>query len=218
MQVEVRDVAGKAVGEIELDESVFGVPLNEALVHQALVRQRANARVGTAETKTRSEVSGSSRKLYRQKHTGFARAGTRRSPTRRGGGVAFGPHFRSYRQRMPRKMRRLALKCVLSAKLADGELVVIDSLGFDQPRTARLSEAFRALGVESSVLVVTADPDSNVVKSARNLVAVKTLPAYMLNVLDLLSCRTLLMTVDAVRRVESVWGKGKVTAGAGEAE
>ena len=113
MQVSVYNIQGVVVGELGLDESVFGVPMNEAVVHQALVNQRANARVGTASTKTRSEVSGSTRKLYRQKHTGRARAGSLRSPLRRHGGIIFGPHPRSYRQRMPKKMRRLALKCLL---------------------------------------------------------------------------------------------------------
>ncbi len=200
------------IEQIELDESVFGVPPNEAVVHQALVRQRANSRVGTANTKTRGEVAGSTRKLFRQKHTGFARAGSRRPPTRRGGGIAFGPHPRSYRQAMPKKMRRLALKCVLSAKLADDELKVIDSFGLEQPGTRQAVRILEALGIESSVLWVTGEPDMNVVKSARNLPKVKTLPANMLNVVDLLSYRTLLMSVEAVRRAEATWGQKPVVA------
>jgi len=200
------------IEQIELDESVFGVPPNEAVVHQALVRQRANSRVGTANTKTRGEVAGSTRKLFRQKHTGFARAGSRRPPTRRGGGIAFGPHPRSYRQAMPKKMRRLALKCVLSAKLADDELKVIDSFGLEQPGTRRAVRILQALGIESSVLWVTGEPDMNVVKSARNLPKVKTLPANMLNIVDLLSHRTLLMSVEAVRRAEATWGQKPVVA------
>ncbi len=210
MQVSVYNTEGQVIDQIELDESVFGVPSNEAVVHQALVRQRANARVGTASTKTRSEVSGSTRKLFRQKHTGFARAGSRRPPTRRGGGVAFGPHPRSYRQAMPKKMRRLALRCVLSAKVADGELLVVDSFGLEQPSTKRVVYILRTLGIESSVLLVTGDPEINVVKSARNVEKAKTLPASMLNVVDLLAHRMLLMTVDAVRRAEATWGKKQV--------
>lgn len=210
MQVPVYNTAGQVIDQVELDETVFGVPVNEAVVHQALVRQLANARVGTANTKTRSEVSGSSRKLYRQKHTGFARAGSRRSPIRRGGGVAFGPHYRSYRQAMPKKMRRLALKCVLSAKVAEGELMVIDSFGLEQPRTKQMANILKTLGIESSTLLVTADPDTNVVKSTHNLARVKTQAAYMLNVSDLLSHRTLLMTVEAVNRVGMVWGRKQV--------
>lgn len=210
MQVPVYNTAGQVIDQVELDETVFGVPVNEAVVHQALVRQLANARVGTANTKTRSEVSGSSRKLYRQKHTGFARAGSRRSPIRRGGGVAFGPHYRSYRQAMPKKMRRLALKCVLSAKVAEGELMVIDSFGLEQPRTKQMANILKTLGIESSTLLVTSDPDTNVVKSTHNLARVKTQAAYMLNVSDLLSHRTLLMTVEAVNRVGMVWGRKQV--------
>jgi len=210
VQVPVYNTAGQVIDQVELDETVFGVPVNEAVVHQALVRQLANARVGTANTKTRSEVSGSSRKLYRQKHTGFARAGSRRSPIRRGGGVAFGPHYRSYRQAMPKKMRRLALKCVLSAKVAEGELMVIDSFGLEQPRTKQMANILKTLGIESSALLVTADPDTNVVKSTHNLARVKTQAAYMLNVSDLLSHRTLLMTVEAVNRVGMVWGRKQV--------
>lgn len=212
MKVSVHNTEGKEIEQIELDESVFGVPPNEAVVHQALVRQRANSRVGTASTKTRSEVSGSTRKLFRQKHTGFARAGSRRPPTRRGGGVAFGPHPRSYHQAMPKKMRRLALKCVLSAKLSEDELKVIDSFGLEQPGTKQMMHVLTALGIDSSVLVVTGEPDVNVIKSARNLPKVKTLPAAMLNVVDLLSHRKLLMSVEAVRRAEAMWGKKQAVA------
>jgi large subunit ribosomal protein L4 len=207
VQVSVYNIKGKVVDQIEVDESVFGLAPNESVVHQALVRQRANARVGTANTKTRGEVSGSTRKLFRQKHTGFARAGSRRTPIRRGGGVAFGPRTRSYRKAMPKKMRRLALKCVLSAKVSDGELLVVDSFGLERPRTKQVVDALRALGVQSSALLVSAEPDVNFIKSARNIEGSKTLPAGMLNVVDLLSYRMLLMSVDAVRRVEEIWGK-----------
>ncbi len=198
--------------KIEVDEAVFGVKPNEALVHQALVRQLANSRQGTADTKTRREVSGSSRKLYKQKHTGMARAGNKRSPLRRGGGVIFGPHPRSYRQAMPKKMRRLAIRSILSAKVAGEELKVIDSFGLEEPKTKQMAQVLQALGIESSALLVTADLDTTVVKSARNIAMVKTLPANMLNVGDLMSCDTLLMTVDAVRRVESMLGEGRAVA------
>jgi len=207
VQVPVYNSEGKVVSQIDVDDTVFGVKPNEAVVHQALVRQRANARQGTADTKTRREVSGSSRKLYRQKHTGMARAGTRRSPLRRGGGIVFGPHPRSYRQAMPKKMRRLALRSILSARLADNELKVVDSFGLEQAKTKQMERVLQALGVVSSALLVTGSVDMNVVKSARNIDGVKTLPADMLNVVDLLSHNMLLMTVDAVLRVEAVWGK-----------
>jgi large subunit ribosomal protein L4 len=214
VQVSVHNTAGKVIDQIEVDEAVFGVQPNEAVVHQALVRQRANARQGTADTKTRREVFGSGRKMYRQKHTGMARAGTRRSPLRRGGGIVFGPHPRSYRQTMPKKMRRLALRSVLSSKLAEEQLRVVDSFGLEQPQTKQVEQILKALSIDSSALLVTAQVDMNVVKSARNIEMVKTLPADMLNVVDLLSHDMLIMTVDAVRRVEEVWGKGRVVAGA----
>ena len=214
MQVSVYNTAGKVIDQIEVDEAVFGVQPNEAVVHQALVRQRANARQGTADTKTRREVFGSGRKMYRQKHTGMARAGTRRSPLRRGGGIIFGPHPRSYRQAMPKKMRRLALRSILSSKLAEEQLRVVDSFGLEQPQTKQVEQILKALSIDSSALLVTAQVDMNVVKSARNIEMVKILPADMLNVVDLLSHDMLIMTVDAVRRVEEVWGKGRVVAGA----
>ena len=212
MQISVYNNAGQEIEKIEVDESVFGVKPNEALVHQALVRQLANSRQGTADTKTRREVSGSSRKLYKQKHTGMARAGNRRSPLRRGGGIIFGPHPRSYRQAMPKKMRRLAIRSILSAKVAGEELKVIDSFGLEEPKTSQMAEVLQALGIESSALLVTAELDTTVVKSARNIAMIKTLPANMLNVGDLMSCDTLLMTVDAVRRVESMLGGGSAVA------
>ena len=207
MQVPVYSTDGQIIEQIELDETIFQVAMNQAVVHQALVAQRANARVGTSSTKTRGEVSGSTRKLFRQKHTGRARAGSIKSPLRRGGGIVFGPHPRSYRQRLPKKMRRLALRCLLSAKVADGELKVINSFGLDKPGTKEMSRILEALGAQYSALLVTAAADANVYKSARNLEKVKTLPAPLLNVVDLLSYRLLIMTVEAVRRVEGIWGE-----------
>ncbi len=213
MKLAVYDSTGKEIDEIEVDDYVFGVQPKEAVVHQALVRQLANARQGTADTKTRGEVSGSTRKLYRQKHTGMARSGTRRSPLRRGGGIVFGPHPRSYKQAMPKKMRRLALRSVLSSKVSEGQLKVVDSFGIEEPKTRRMEQVLKALGVASSALILTAEVNHNVIKSARNIARTKTLAADMLNVADLLSHTMLLMTVDAVRRVESLWGKREAAAG-----
>jgi len=207
VQVSVYNRSGQEVERIDLDETVFGLSMNQAVVHQAMVRQRANARTGTASTKTRGRVAGSTRKMYRQKGTGNARAGARSSPLRRGGGVIFGPQPRSYKQAMPKKMRRLALKCMLSAKVSDGELKVIDSLEFTEPSTKNMLSILEAFDIKSSALVVTAEPGVNVIKSARNIQKVKTLPANLLNVVDLLSHKDLLMTVDAARLVESIWGK-----------
>ena len=207
MEVAVYSLAGEVVKHIEISDTVFAVPLNEAVVHQAMVRQRANARQGTASTKTRSEVSGSTRKLFRQKHTGLARAGSRRSPLRRGGGVTFGPRPRSYRQAMPKKMRRLALRCVLSAKVRDEELMILESLKLDEPKTKEVVKILKALKVDSSALIVTSEPEANMVRSARNLLRIKTLPANMLNVVDILSHKALLMEVPAVRKAEQLWGE-----------
>ena len=207
MQVPVYSLAREVVKQIEISDEVFAVPFNQAVVHQAMVRQRANARQGTASTKTRSEVSGSSRKLFRQKHTGLARAGSRKSPLRRGGGVIFGPKPRSYRQAMPKKMRQLALRCVLSAKAGDGELMVLEQLELAEPKTKQMIQILAALGVDSSALVVTGEPEDNVVKSARNLAGIKTIPANLLNVVDILSYKMLLMTEAAVRKAEQLWGQ-----------
>jgi large subunit ribosomal protein L4 len=204
VELPVRDVRGQTVDRIRLDDGVFGLPFNESVVHQAMVRQLANARLGTADTKTRGEVSGSKRKVYRQKHTGRARRGGIRSPVLRGGGVAFGPHPRTYRQRMPKKMRRLALRCVLSAKASSGELVVVDRFQLEQLKTAEMAHILKALDVEASALVVTLKTESNVVKAARNLPRTKTLQAALLNVLDVLSHRFLVITVDGIRCVEDI--------------
>ncbi len=207
MQVPVYSLAGEVVEHIDISDGVFAVPFNQAVVHQAMVRQRANARQGTASTKTRGEVSGSTRKLFRQKGTGMARAGSRKSPLRRGGGITFGPQPRSYRQAMPKKMRQLALRCVLSAKAGDGELMVLTQLKLDEPKTREMAQILATLGVDSSALVVTEEPETNVIMSARNLGRIKTLPASLLNVIDILSYKRLLMTVAAVHRVEQIWGK-----------
>ena len=207
MQVPVYNLTREVVKHIDISDQVFAVPFNQAVVHQAMVRQRANARQGTADTKTRAEIAGSSRKLFRQKHTGFARAGSRKSPLRRGGGVTFGPHPRSYRQAMPKKMRQLALRCVLSAKAGDGALMVLEQLKFDKPKTKEMANILAALGVDSSVLIVTSEPEENVVKSARNLLGTKTIPANLLNVVDILSHKMLLMTEAAVRKAEQLWGE-----------
>ena len=207
MQVPVYSLTGEVVEHIEISDQVFAVPFNEGVVHQAIVRQRANARQGNASTKTRSEVSGGSGKLFRQKGTGYARAGGRRSPLRRGGGIVFGPHPRSYRQAMPKKMRQLAQRCALSAKARDKELMVLEELKLEEPKTKQMIQILAALGVDSSALIVTSEPEDSVIKSARNLKGIKTMPANLLNVLDILSYKMLLMTVTAVRKVEQLWGK-----------
>jgi large subunit ribosomal protein L4 len=211
VEVPVYSLSGEVVKNIEISDSVFAVPFNEAVVHQALVRQRANARQGTASTKTRSEVIGSTAKLFRQKHTGRARAGSRKSPIRRGGGVTFGPKPRDYHQDMPKKMHQLAIRCVLSAKARDEELKVVEELKFKQPKTKEMEGVLAALGVDSSALIVTVESEENVVKSARNLAGIKTMPANILNVVDILSYKALLMTEAAVRQAERIWGGGNAS-------
>lgn len=213
MQVPVYNLAGEVVRQIEVSDLVFAVPFNEAVVHQVMVGQRANARQGTAATKTRANVRGSTRKLFRQKGTGFARAGSKKSPLRRGGGITFGPQPRSYRQDIPKKMRRLALRCVLSSKAGGGELKVLEEFDFTEPKTGKMVEILSALGVASSALVVTPEPQENVIKSARNLAKIKTMPVNIINVLDILSHGMLLMTEAAVRKAEKLWGNGLAQGG-----
>ncbi len=216
MEVPVYSLTREVIKHIEISDDVFAVPFNQSVVHQAMVRQRANARQGTASTKTRSEVSGTTRKLFRQKGTGSARGGSRRSPLRRGGGITFGPKPRSYRQAMPKKMRRLAIRCLLSAKAGDGELVILEQLMLSEPKTKEMARILAALGVGSSALIATSEPEANVIKSARNLPKIKTTPADLLNVVDLLSHKNLLMTEAAVRRAEQLWGK-KLSQGGSDA-
>jgi large subunit ribosomal protein L4 len=211
MQVPLYNLKGQEVGKVDISDSVFAVPFNRDLVHQAVLRQQANARQGTASTKTRGEVNGSTKKLYHQKGTGNARAGSRKTPTRKGGGVVFGPHPRDYRQAMPKKMAQQALRCVLSAKVADGELRVVESLKFEEPRTRIMAGVLDAFKLETSALVVSSESQGNLIKSARNLPGIKTMPANILNVVDILGYRALLMEVDAVRKAEQLWGK--TTAG-----
>ena len=206
MQAPVYDLKGEIVVQLEIRDDVFDVPFNEAVVHQALVGQLANRRLGTAATKTRGEVSGSGRKPFRQKHTGLARRGGNRSPLLRGGGVVFGPYPRSYRQAMPKKMRRLALRSVLSAKARDGELKIVDSLQLGEVKTKAMANALSMLGINTSALIATVEAEASMVKSVRNLPGIKTIPAPLLNVADMLSCETLIMTVAAVRRAEELWG------------
>jgi large subunit ribosomal protein L4 len=206
MQVPVYSSTGELVDQVEVSEGIFGLPFNEAVVHQAMVRQLANRRQGTASTKARGEVRGSTAKLYRQKHTGRARRGNVKSPLLRGGGVVFGPKPRSYRQSMPRKMRRLALKCLLSAKVRDGNIKLMQGLEFKEPKTKDMINVLASLDVASPVLILTAQSTPTVVKSAANLTNVKVLPSALINVLDLLSYKIVIATVPAIRNIEQIWG------------
>jgi large subunit ribosomal protein L4 len=206
MQVPVYSMSGEVLRYIDIADSVFAVPANEAVVHQAVLRQLANARQGTACAKTRGEVAGSTRKLYQQKHTGRARSGSMKSPLRRGGGVIFPPRPRSYRQTMPKNMRRLAIRCALSAKAGENDLMVLDKLAFDQPKTKDMVNVLNSLSVSGTALVATCQPEESVILSARNLPGVKTTPARLLNIIDLTTYKKLLMTEEAVRQIEEMWG------------
>ena len=207
MQVPVHNSNGEVVDQIELSPAVFNIPFNGAVVHQAMVGQLANKRHGTVSTKTRGDVRGSTRKLYRQKHTGRARRGDIKSPLLRGGGVVFGPKPRTYRQSMPRKMRKLALKCLLSDKVREGNIKLLQELNFEEPKTKAMINVLSSLGIDASTLILTAQSTPNVVKSAANLPEVKVLPSNLINVLDLLSYEILIATVPAIRNIEQIWGK-----------
>ena len=205
-KVSVYDITGNATGEeIDLNDSVFAVEMNEAVVHQAVVMQMASWRHGTAATKTRAMVRGGGRKPWRQKGTGRARAGSIRSPLWVGGGVTFGPQPRSYKKAMPRKARRLAIRCALSAKLSSGEMVVVDGMTFAAPKTKdaiKLLSGFDA-GTQKALLI-TNGMDENVEKSTRNIPGVKALSNSFLNVYDLLNAQKVLLAKDAVAKIEEV--------------
>jgi large subunit ribosomal protein L4 len=205
MQVPVHDTAGQVIEQAEISDELFAVPFRNAVVHQTMVSQLANRRLGTASSKTRGMVSGTTRKPYRQKHTGMARRGSVKSPLLRGGGVTFGPHPHSYNQRIPKKMRRLALKCVLSAKAQEGQLVVVKELELENPNTRQMAEVLKALKANASTLIITEQAEENIIKSARNIKGARTLPVALLNVLDLLSYKSLVMTLPAVRKAEQIW-------------
>ena len=205
-QVDILNMAGEVVGQMELDDYVFGTQPNPAVVHQAVVCQLANARRGTADTQTRGEVSASGSKLWRQKGTGRARQGSRRAPHWKGGGVAFGPHPRSYAQAMPRKMRRLALRSALSSKVAEERLLVLDRLEVAAPRTKEMTSILKGLGVEGKAMIVLPEMDETVKRAANNIPELLTVVPSTMNLLDLLSRERVVMTVDAVKAITAWLG------------
>jgi large subunit ribosomal protein L4 len=213
VKVPVYSLTGEEVRKIEISDAVFGVPFNEPVVHQVVVGMQANARQGTAFSKSRGDIVGSTKKLYRQKGTGYARAGSKKSPTRRGGGSAFGPKPRDYRQDIPKKLRRLAFRCFLSSKASDGDLKILEGFKFEEPKTREMLAVLDALKVDSSALIVTQNSEENVIKSARNIPQITTSPASVINIMDILSHKTLLMTEAAVRTAEKLWGNGKAQEG-----
>ncbi|MBR6223396.1 MAG: 50S ribosomal protein L4 [Lachnospiraceae bacterium] len=202
--VKVYNTDGKEVGQLELADSVFGVEINEHLVHMAVVSQLANKRQGTQSAKTRSEVSGGGRKPWRQKGTGHARQGSTRSPQWTGGGVVFAPKPRDYSIKLNKKEKQLALKSALTSKVQDNKFLVLESLTMDAPKTSTFAKIMSNLEVHKA-LVVTKDADKNVVLSARNIPDVKTTMSSTLNVFDVLKYDTVVITKDAVAAIEEVY-------------
>jgi large subunit ribosomal protein L4 len=197
---------GEAIGEVELPEELFSAPVNVAVLHQVVTAQLAGRHLGTHDTKRRGEVSGGGRKPYRQKGTGRARQGSTRSPQYAGGGVVFGPHPRSYAQRLPRQMKRLALCGALTAKLDDDAIRVVDGIGLEGPRTRDLVEVLAALGrAEGRVLIVAPGTDETLILSARNLPRVEVIRADSLNVVALLNADTVLIEQPALSKMEEVY-------------
>lgn len=206
MKVDVKNTEGKKVEELDLKDEVFGIEPNKAVMHQALVRQQANARLGTHKTKTRGEVRGTTAKWYRQKGTGRARHGDRKANIFVGGGQVHKPQPRDYTQKMPRKMRRLALCSALSAKAAANEIVVLDQLLLDAPKTAEILDVLTNLEINGSAVILLPERDENLEKSVRNLDAVKTLRASYLNIRDLLGHDYLIMLKGSLPIIEGFLG------------
>lgn len=203
--VSVYNMEGKEVGKIELSDAIFGVEVNEHLVHMAVLQQLADKRQGTQKAKTRSEVSGGGRKPWRQKGTGHARQGSIRAPQWKGGGVVFAPVPRDYSFKMNKKEKRAALKSALTDKVQNNSIVVVDELKFDEIKTKRFAEVMNNLKATRKALVVLADNDQNVVLSARNLAEANTTLTNTLNVYDIVNARTLVLTKDAVAKIEEVY-------------
>ena len=206
MDLQVKDKKGKVVGSVEASDRVWAAPSNDALLHQAVVAQQANRRSGTQDTQTRAEVSYSTRKIRPQKGTGAARQGSRRSPTRVGGGVAHGPHPRSYRQRLPKKMRRQALRIALSDKLREKAVTVIDTLKVDVPKSSVIRDIVAAFELKGRTLIITGETDRNVIKSANNLPGVEVQNAALMNPLEATSASHLIFTQEAIATIDGLWG------------
>ena len=204
-QTNLYDKTGANVGSVELSDELFAAPVNAAVLHQVVTAQLAARRTGTADTKTRGEIRGGGKKPYRQKGTGRARQGTVTAPHYRGGGVVFGPHPRSYEQRLPRKMKRLALRGALTAKLVDEQVKVIDTFGLDAIRTKDLAGVLSALAANGRVLVVSPARDQNLELSARNLPTVDIILADSLNVVDLIKADLVLIEQPALARMQEVY-------------
>lgn len=211
MKLTVYDTQGQEIDSIEVDDQVFGLEPHRPSIRQALLAQLANRRAGTHSTKTRGEVAGSTRKIRRQKGIGASRQGAIRAPHHRHGGISFGPKPRSYKQALPKRVKRLAIRSALSAKVESGEIRVVRGLSFDAPKTRAVAELLVRLSLERSALLVTAQADRNLLLSARNLPGAKALPADYLNIADLLGHYGLVISEEAVRRAEALWGGERAT-------
>ena len=204
-KVDVYNMQGKKVSDVELSEAVFGIEPNENIVHSALVNYLANQRQGTQSTKTRAEVSGGGRKPWRQKGTGRARQGSTRAPQWIKGGIALGPKPRSYSYRINKKEKQLAIRSLLSAKVLDNELTVVDKLEVEEAKTKVMAKALTDLKVEGKALIILADRNDNVLRSSRNIEGVKTIELNTINVFDLLNCNKLVLPLDTVKKLEEVY-------------
>jgi large subunit ribosomal protein L4 len=201
MDVQLRSLSGQEIGTVALDDRVFGIEPNRAVLHQAVVAHLANKRQGTADSRTRAEVAGGGKKPWRQKGTGRARQGSTRAPHWRGGGSVFGPHPRSYHQRLPRKMRRLALRSALSDKLASGGILVVDQFTLDEPRTKRLLQVLSALAISGKVIIVLPTGDDLVRRASSNLRDVRVALPNGLSLLELLQADVVVFSQDALEPV-----------------
>ena len=204
-KVNVYNIEGKKVSDIDLKEEIFGIEPNEAIIHSVLVNYLANQRQGTQSTKTRAEVRGGGRKPWRQKGTGRARQGSIRAPQWIKGGIALGPKPRSYKYRVNKKEKQLAIKSLLSAKVLDNELTVVDKLEVKEPKTKVMAQALTDLKVTGKTLIILSDKNENVYLSSRNIEGVKTIALNTINVFDLLNCNKLVLPLDTVKKLEEVY-------------
>ncbi len=208
MDLQVKDNKGKVIGSVAASDQVWGAASNDALLHQAVVAQQANKRRGTQDTQNRSEVTYSTRKLRPQKGSGRARQGSARSPLLKRGAVAHGPHPRSYRQRLPKKMRQQALRIALSDKLREENVTVLDALKLDAPKSSTLRDIVSAFDLKGRTLIVTGSTDHNVVKSASNIQGVEVQAAALMSPLEAASFPNLVVTQEALETIDSLWGTG----------
>jgi len=207
MDLQVQDIKGKIVGSVAASDKIWRAASNDALLHQVVTAQQANKRRGTQDTQQRNQVSFSTRKIRPQKGTGQARQGSRKSPLLKGGGVAHGPHPRSYRQRLPKKMRRQALRVALSEKIRDDALIILDSLSLPDPKSSIIKDMINAFDLKGRTLIVIGSTDHNVVKSANNIPGIEVQAAALINPLETVSTPNLIITQDALVAIDSLWGE-----------